>query len=298
VQDKKLDPTRTKSLNNLDFLLDAMRALGKRHSITDHFTAQLELDIEASGIRNSAPTPALNHFIPNTPINGILAERQGQPMAFQDLQDFANTMYTHRNSTNSTDSAEERIHRMLPTPMTAMPASSRGPEEDKLWEVGTGCPSFPVRKDENVIPITASPKSQQSVFRPWSSVSASQLQFDAHNPPSGGETTSPSDQSTPSNINTLPIRHNPFENGIGTDRFGWEGLSTNIGAFQTPVGLTSNDVNEFGNVNEQDTAFATGFSEEKPLSVDDYSLQYQEWRSKGWETGGVFGIPKPVNGNP
>ena len=38
------------SKSNLEFLLAAMKAIGRRHSITRHFSAQVELDISGSGI--------------------------------------------------------------------------------------------------------------------------------------------------------------------------------------------------------------------------------------------------------
>ena len=50
IQDQKSDRQHPNSFANLEFLVAAMTAIGSRHSITKHFTAQLELDIEASGI--------------------------------------------------------------------------------------------------------------------------------------------------------------------------------------------------------------------------------------------------------
>ena len=50
IQDQKSDRRNANSMANLEFLLAAMSAIGNRHSITKHFTAQLELDIEGSGI--------------------------------------------------------------------------------------------------------------------------------------------------------------------------------------------------------------------------------------------------------
>jgi hypothetical protein len=47
------DRPRPQSVTNLEFLLLAMRAIGTRHSITNHFTAQLELDMNAAGINDS-----------------------------------------------------------------------------------------------------------------------------------------------------------------------------------------------------------------------------------------------------
>ena len=51
IQDLRNDQTSFQSKANLEFLVSAMRAFGKTHSITAHFTAQVELDIENSSFR-------------------------------------------------------------------------------------------------------------------------------------------------------------------------------------------------------------------------------------------------------
>lgn len=72
------------------------------------------------------------------------------------------------------------------------------------------------------------------------------------------------------------------------DHVGWEGLATNVAAFQTPVGFISDDFTGGGGMSmgglngdtgDMTTAFATGFGSEndKGASVDDYILQYQAW---------------------
>ena len=76
IQDQKSDERHPSSIPNLEFLLAAMKAIGNRHSITKHFTAQLELDIEGAGIK------------PNIPLNGILAQRSGSPMTTSEIRSF------------------------------------------------------------------------------------------------------------------------------------------------------------------------------------------------------------------
>lgn len=76
IQDQRSDERHTSSIPNLEFLLAAMKAVGNRHSITKHFTAQLELDIEGAGIK------------PNIPLNGILAQRSGSPMTATEIRSF------------------------------------------------------------------------------------------------------------------------------------------------------------------------------------------------------------------
>lgn len=55
IQDEVTVKSRSQSKNNVDFLLSAMKAMGKNHIITQHFIAQLELDLEASGITQGRP---------------------------------------------------------------------------------------------------------------------------------------------------------------------------------------------------------------------------------------------------
>ncbi|KAG9232542.1 fungal-specific transcription factor domain-containing protein [Amylocarpus encephaloides] len=117
------DPS-PQSLGNLEFILAALNALGHRHAITKHFTAQLELDIEASGLdkgrRPSCPSPIWttdpnvlnppinnmletvgdkedlvkatwpNDRVPSVPTIGLLAERSGRPMTLGEVHSFAN----------------------------------------------------------------------------------------------------------------------------------------------------------------------------------------------------------------
>lgn len=53
-------------MTNLEFLIAAMKALSKRHPITEHFVAQLELDIGASGISKTTISYDLKHGFKKT----------------------------------------------------------------------------------------------------------------------------------------------------------------------------------------------------------------------------------------
>ena len=50
IQDLRNEQKSLRSMANLEFLISAMKALSKTHSIIPHFTAQVEIDIENSGI--------------------------------------------------------------------------------------------------------------------------------------------------------------------------------------------------------------------------------------------------------
>lgn len=98
IQDQRGDKGNAQSITNLEFILAAMKAIGNRHSITNHFTAQLEIDIESSGIRTHSK-PTGKGGIPNTPINGLNPSRGGVPMSVNDLRYFsdASTSYTGKD---------------------------------------------------------------------------------------------------------------------------------------------------------------------------------------------------------
>ncbi|KAE9367686.1 hypothetical protein N431DRAFT_444787 [Stipitochalara longipes BDJ] len=53
IQDLKSERPRSRSSTDLEFLVLAMRAIGTKHSITNHFTAQLELDMNAAGVSDT-----------------------------------------------------------------------------------------------------------------------------------------------------------------------------------------------------------------------------------------------------
>ena len=84
IQDQRSGEGNPQSKTDLEFILAAMKAIGNRHSITNYFTAQLEIDIESSGIRpHSGPQEQARR--PNLPMNGLLPARNGVPMTVEDL---------------------------------------------------------------------------------------------------------------------------------------------------------------------------------------------------------------------
>jgi hypothetical protein len=95
IQDQRNDDAHPQSITNLEFVLAAMRAIGNRHPITNHFTAQLELDIESSGLK-------VQPRLPNIPMNGIIPSRDGAPMSVDDIRSYWEP--------SSTD--EEGMHRV------------------------------------------------------------------------------------------------------------------------------------------------------------------------------------------
>src|SRR4051812_19306178 len=78
IQDQRSGTKNPQSMTNLDFLVTAMKAIGGRHHITQHFTAQVELDIESSGIkallRNNGNMPEA--WGGHRPLHGILPETE------------------------------------------------------------------------------------------------------------------------------------------------------------------------------------------------------------------------------
>lgn len=260
VQDKKLDPSRVATLHNLDFLLSAMRALGKRHSITNHFTAQLELDIEASGIRNPAAMPSEPTPIKRGMMTGILQDRPSAPKSFADFRDYSNDKYQICNDASPKNQEQrERLHRLQPTPMTILPASSRtpgDPPEDLPYEMGVGCPSFPAQLHSEF-----GKQSQTSAF---SSDSSSGYTGSTAYPTGVSSDTPPTDQSTPVNNMQYPIRlvqsEEVLENPID-----WHMFATNSATFQVPAHIYSKDIPgaSFPDATPQD---------KNPGDVEDYQL--------------------------
>jgi hypothetical protein len=97
IQDQRSEDRQPQSIENLEFLMAAMKAISIRHSVTKHFLTQLELDIEGSGISVSCKSSGkIGVGIPNTPINGINPMRRGTPMTISDLRAFG-------QSSSSTD---------------------------------------------------------------------------------------------------------------------------------------------------------------------------------------------------
>jgi hypothetical protein len=135
IQDQKSDERHPQSITNLEFLVAAMKAIGNRHSITKHFTAQLELDMEGAGIKPSSK-PSESFGMPNTPLNGILPSRSGAPMTVADLRSFG-------ESSTYTDSQGKYPVKEVCTYIASMAKGSRGSNEIPLHGV------IPRRSPEN-----------------------------------------------------------------------------------------------------------------------------------------------------
>jgi hypothetical protein len=68
-----------------------MKAIGNRHSITIHFTTQVELDMENSGIRKSVTSRFQEQQTPNSVLTRPMAETNRQPMNVRDLYSYVPT---------------------------------------------------------------------------------------------------------------------------------------------------------------------------------------------------------------
>jgi hypothetical protein len=225
VQDKKLDPNRATSLNNLDFLLNAMRALGKKHTITNHFTAQLELDIEASGIRN--PVPSARDSSPRVPV-GMYAERGGLCTIMDDMN--SEEVYSIDPLTIP-DMVTDGYHEIT-TPLTVLPASSRDGSElkaSKVWNWERSSDGVSI----NDIRI--------KYMEPKNGISGvtDACPYTGRNGSSATSTTPPSDTPTP-NSTQYPIRQNQNQKRISVTKVpgilpDWESFSaTDTTSFYTP----------------------------------------------------------------
>ncbi|RDL34407.1 Uncharacterized protein BP5553_07535 [Venustampulla echinocandica] len=91
------------SLMNLEFLVAALQAIGDRHTLTKHFTAQLELDIEVSGIYRSQPDPCDTEDVPiyNNFIDGQFSQGKGAPLPFNIARSFTKRFATQNPSTSA-----------------------------------------------------------------------------------------------------------------------------------------------------------------------------------------------------
>jgi hypothetical protein len=74
IQDIRDGTPNPMSKDNLEFLLYAMKAIGNRHSITQHFTAQVEIDMASSGVGSDAaniPSRYFDCFPPGIRVNDL-----------------------------------------------------------------------------------------------------------------------------------------------------------------------------------------------------------------------------------
>jgi hypothetical protein len=73
------------NIENLQFLVDAMKAMGRNHFITTHFIAQIEIDIEGSGIlRNEDSSPDSNSSS-SVPVMGKIPNRNETPITIEEI---------------------------------------------------------------------------------------------------------------------------------------------------------------------------------------------------------------------
>jgi len=57
IQDQRRTNQNPHSKDNLEFIVTAMKAMGNRHTITQHFLAQVEIDVASSGINKAYSFP-------------------------------------------------------------------------------------------------------------------------------------------------------------------------------------------------------------------------------------------------
>ncbi|KAI6714041.1 C6 transcription factor Prf [Diplocarpon mali] len=101
VKDMMSEKPGPQSMENVTFLLAAMAAIGQKHSITKHFSVQLELDLEGAGLKGrERHNEAI--YIPNTPVNEWLAERHAIPMTADHRHSYA-TLATSTTDSGTSD---------------------------------------------------------------------------------------------------------------------------------------------------------------------------------------------------
>jgi hypothetical protein len=91
VKDQKFGSSKPSVLTNLEFVISAMKSIGTKHSVTNHFTAQIELDMLAAGLSKPSLQPSVEvseQDMPSLPISGIDPDRRGMPMTYANLQNF------------------------------------------------------------------------------------------------------------------------------------------------------------------------------------------------------------------
>jgi hypothetical protein len=91
--------------------------LGTRHSITKHFTAQLELEISAAGLATEE-TRISCHFpqngdqhteFPPVPMSGLLYKRAGKPMTVDEMQVLSSRANKFNDATAVGDSSSSKM---------------------------------------------------------------------------------------------------------------------------------------------------------------------------------------------
>lgn len=211
-----------------------MRSLARRHTITHHFIAQLELDIEAAGIRDVHPIEKVPGFVPKRPMNGIIGN-EGHSINIEDLTGLPDRTLRAEDP--------EQYHENAVTSLTAMPACSRDPmfkaQPKKAWYIA-GSPQQPSAVDHqspiiprhlsstNTVPLPTGTfvNNDFTEFCPYNSMGQST------SPSSNAEQTPPSDSSASQTIYALRQG-----SGQGNPAFGRSSAVT-VDTFQTPSDWT------------------------------------------------------------
>lgn len=119
IEYTKSDESRIISVSNLEFIVNVMLALGKRHSIVRHFAAQLEFDIEAAGIEKSMNFPQQSKMTASTTlVHGLLAHQKGEQLVVEEGNSLASKEYIQQTSLtneNSIPSGDMLPPDLLPT---------------------------------------------------------------------------------------------------------------------------------------------------------------------------------------
>lgn len=108
VKDQKFGDSKPNVIANLEFLISAMKSIGTKHSVTNHFTAQIELDMMAAGIGTSLQPSVEAREMPSLPIAGIDPDRRGMPMTYDNLQNFVGPKLSSKAGSSRTASVLNR----------------------------------------------------------------------------------------------------------------------------------------------------------------------------------------------
>ncbi|KAF4626934.1 hypothetical protein G7Y89_g11226 [Cudoniella acicularis] len=254
LQNIKSEKPNPQSMPNLEFLLSAMNAIGIRHSITKHFTTQLEIDMEASGvpsyesfITKDTPNPSIYKEltcpgmpnvpnVPNVPMSGLLAGRYGVPLTLDDMRLFAKNAEKEMGNKSSTPLNLDSYPRMgfIPSPdsLTNKDASKQKssplnpPIWDKAWSTAYGASPISLHatsntsdlgpRDHPVPPMTPMSSLNSNLFKPSCPFDIITATAPSSQPPCTTGITPPSDTSESSNTMQFPFRQGKYTNTEGS----------------------------------------------------------------------------------
>jgi hypothetical protein len=164
LQNATSENPHAQSVGDLEFLLGAMNALGRRHSITKHFTAQLELEISATGLATEETLVSCyfnqkddhNSEIPLVPMSGLIYGRAGLPMTVDEMRLLSSraTKFSDTNGamdkaspdmSNSPTNSNEPNYNTDHFPPTATVGTSGVSETDALYSNKPGVVEPPAR---------------------------------------------------------------------------------------------------------------------------------------------------------